>query len=237
MVRSFLGRLGFADAVTVGNAALGTVATIAVTVDPLLAARLLLVAAMADGLDGVIARRRGGTSVGPYLDSLADVASFAVAPAVLIGLTGIDRWSLGDRPVLFVGSLLVPALFVALAVVRLGVYTDEEAHKPTTSGVQTTLAATIIAAGVLAGVVDAASLLGLGAVMAVLMVTPIRYPDLHPQDALVMGGVQAFAILLTGRPGEVFAFALLFLALGYTILGPWFYWREVTEETGSESHG
>jgi CDP-diacylglycerol--serine O-phosphatidyltransferase len=39
-----------------------------------------------------------------------------------------------------------------------------------------------------------------------------------------MGVVQGLAIVLRGRPGEVFAFALLFLALAYLTLGPRFYW-------------
>ena len=80
----FLGQLGLADAVTVANAAVGFVAAAVAVGDPTLAARLVLLAAIADGLDGVIARARGGTPVGDYLDSLADVASFGVAPAVLV---------------------------------------------------------------------------------------------------------------------------------------------------------
>jgi CDP-diacylglycerol--serine O-phosphatidyltransferase len=52
-------------------------------------------------------------------------------------------------------------------------------------------------------------------VLAVLMVSTITYPDLHAQDALVMGVVQILAILLSGYYGRVFAFALLFLALAY----------------------
>lgn len=227
MGRAFLGRLGVADVVTVGNAALGLLAVVAVKTDPGLAARVVLLAAVADGLDGVLARRFGGTSVGPYLDSLADVASFAVAPAVLVAHFGTTAWPVGSRPLLFGFTLVVTALFVALAVVRLGVYTAEETHVKTTSGVQTTLAATIIAAAVLAGMGGAALFVGLTAVLGPLMVTPIRYPDLHAQDALVMGSVQGLAVVLPGRLGEVFAFALLFLALGYMMLGPWFYWRDI----------
>ena len=51
----FVGRLGVADAVTATNAALGFLATAAAVVDPGLAARLVLLAAIADGLDGVVA--------------------------------------------------------------------------------------------------------------------------------------------------------------------------------------
>ncbi|WP_101296479.1 protein sorting system archaetidylserine synthase [Halegenticoccus soli] len=223
----FAGRLGLADAVTVSNAALGFLAAVAATVEPNLAARLILLAAMADGLDGVIARKVGGTPAGEYLDSLADVASFGVAPAILVASVVRGAWSLESEPLLFAAGIACPALFVAMAVVRLGLYTAYDGDAESTEGVQTTLAATILAAGVLAGwFVGPAALVGLTALLAALMVTTVNYPDLHWQDALVMGVVQALAVLLTGFPGEVFAFGLLFVALAYLFLGPRFYWRK-----------
>ena len=224
----FLSRLGVADVVTAGNAALGLLAALAATFDPGVAARLVLLAAVADGLDGVLARKYGGTPVGPHLDSLADVASFGVAPAVLVAVIATGEWTWASSPALFVASAVVPAVYVSMAVVRLAVYNVEDEGEKTTHGVQTTLAATVIAAGTLAEIGSPPLLLGLAAVLAVLMVTPIRYPDLHWRDALVMGVVQAGAILLGGLPGGVFAFALLFLALGYMTLGPRFYWRDVS---------
>lgn len=67
-------------------------------------------------------------------------------------------------------------------------------------------------------------LVGLSAVMAALMLSDVTYPDLHAQDALVMGVVQGLAIVCSGTLGEGFSFGLLFLALGYLFLGPRFYW-------------
>ncbi|MFD1684761.1 protein sorting system archaetidylserine synthase [Halobellus litoreus] len=227
----FVGRVGLADAVTVSNAALGFLAAVAATVDVELAARLLLLAAIADALDGVVARRRGGTDVGPYLDSLADVASFGVAPALLVSMAVSTSWGLtGWRGLL---ALTGGALFVAAAVTRLGLYTAYDSDAAETEGVQTTLAATIIGATVLAGFTSPIVLVPLVYLLTALMLAPITYPDLHAQDALVMGIVQAAAILLGGRMGERlvgaigegFAFGLLFLSLAYLFLGPRFYWR------------
>ena len=220
----FVGRLGLADAVTVSNAALGFLAAVAATVDPHLAARVILLAAIADGLDGVVARKMGSTPAGEYLDSLADVASFGVAPALLVATVAANAWPTSDAPVRYAAGVALPALFVAMAVVRLGLYTAYDKGSET-QGVQTTLAATVLSAGVLAGFVSAGVLVGLTGLLAVLMVTTVTYPDLHAQDALVMGVVQALAILLRGEPGEVFAFGLLFLSLAYLFFGPKFYWR------------
>jgi CDP-diacylglycerol--serine O-phosphatidyltransferase len=220
----FVGRLGLADAVTVSNAMLGFLAAFVATRDAGLAARIVLLAAVMDGLDGVVARKRGGTLAGPYLDSLADVASFGVAPALLVTSRAADAWSWGADPLALGLALLVPAVYVAMAVTRLGLYTAYDSDAAETKGVPSTLAATVLSAGVLAGFVGPALLVALSGLLAGLMVTRITYPDLHPQDALVMGVVQTLAILLRGRPGEAFAFALLFLALAYLFFGPRFYW-------------
>jgi CDP-diacylglycerol--serine O-phosphatidyltransferase len=224
----FVGRLGLADAVTVGNAGLGFLAAVAATVDANLAARVILLAAIADALDGVVARKVGSTPAGTYLDSLADVASFGVAPALLVACIAKARWSLTDPTAVpaLVASVGLPALFVVMAVIRLGLYTAYDTDVDETQGVQTTLAATVLAATVLAGFGDALVLVPLTFVLAVLMVTTITYPDLHAQDALVMGVVQFAAIVSRGWYGRGFAYALLFLALGYLVLGPAFYWRE-----------
>jgi len=44
---------------------------------------LILAAAVVDGLDGVVARKIECSPIGKYLDSLADMVSFGVAPAIV----------------------------------------------------------------------------------------------------------------------------------------------------------
>lgn len=96
MIRSF----ALADVVTLGNASCGTAAIFACLawLDSKtdgwlwLALGLLPIALICDILDGSIARwRRKHSPLGADLDSLADVVSFGVAPAVLgftLGLRG-----------------------------------------------------------------------------------------------------------------------------------------------------
>ncbi|MGQ3328994.1 protein sorting system archaetidylserine synthase [Halorubrum sp. FL23] len=248
----FVGRLGLADAVTVANAAVGFLAVVAAAVDPRLAARLILLAAVADGLDGVVARHRGSTDAGPYLDSLADVASFGVAPAALVAFVVLDARAFATEPVFVAASVAVAALFVSMAVARLGMYTAYDTDERETVGVPTTLAATVLAAAVIAGYTAPPLLVAATAAFALLMGSTVTYPDLHAQDALVMGVVQAAVILtpvghmvtslLPTWIGEGFAFALLFLSAGYLVLGPRFYWgdgiqspRDVDDATDADA--
>lgn len=225
----FVGRLGVADAVTVANAALGFLAVVAASFEPGLAARLVLLAAIADGLDGVVARALGSTPAGEYLDSLADVASFGVAPAVIVFAVARQHWGLTELSVTTVAAFCVPALFVAMAVVRLGLYTAYEVGNDHTVGVPTTLGATVLAASVLAGVGDPVLLLGATAAFAYLMVTRVTYPDLYVRDALTMGALQALAVLVPTAFDRAFPRLLLVAALAYLVLGPRFYWRDVDE--------
>ncbi|NUB91772.1 protein sorting system archaetidylserine synthase [Haloterrigena sp. SYSU A121-1] len=239
MLPRFVGRLGVADAVTVSNAALGFVAVVVAFVDIALAARLILLAAVADGLDGILARRYGGTDVGPYLDSLADVASFAVAPAVVAFVVVTDSLELGFDAV--TGELLLTtgtcALFVAMAVTRLGMYTAFDVSGNYTEGIQTTLAATIIGAAILAGTTDPWLVLAVTGAFCYLMVSRIEYPDLLARDAAIMGVVHVLAILIPEFAGHTFPYALLTLGIAYMTLSPWFYWREEAQATAPDAHG
>jgi archaetidylserine synthase len=75
------------DLFTLLNAALGFSALLAAArMDqsaPQAAVIFILLAAMADGLDGFLARRVGSSPLGASLDSLADLVSFGAAPAFL----------------------------------------------------------------------------------------------------------------------------------------------------------
>jgi CDP-diacylglycerol---serine O-phosphatidyltransferase len=76
------------------------------------AAVLLLFAMLFDLLDGRVARlTRTQSSFGLQLDSLADVISFGVAPALLVYKTALNRYP--------VAGLLAAFFFVACGVIRL----------------------------------------------------------------------------------------------------------------------
>lgn len=223
-------RLGLADVMTLLNAVLGVAAmTVAVVGEPRLVAQLILLAAVADGLDGIIARQRGGTNVGPYLDSMADIVSFGTAPALFLFVAVRDVWAPltpTGEPLQFALVTAVAALFVVFSLVRTGLYTVYVGPDENRPGIQNTLAASILAAGFLAGLTTVPLLLGAAAVLSVLMVAPVPYPKLAARDALAMGVVQMGAILLPTAFSRVFPRVLLVAALAYLLLAPRFYWEE-----------
>lgn len=221
-------RLGVADAVTLANATLGVVAmAVAVMGKPVLVAQLILLAAVADGLDGIIARQYGGTAVGPYLDSMADIVSFGTAPALFVFVVAREHWGpfSGDL-FLFAVAVGVASVFVVFSLVRTVLYTVYVGADENRPGIQNTLASSILAAAYLAGITTVSIILLATVVLSVLMVAPVAYPKLAARDAFVMGIVQMGAILVPAAFSRVFPRLLLVAAMAYLLLAPRFYWEE-----------
>ena len=227
-----LDRLGWADAMTLLNAAIGVLALAAAVLgEVLLVAQLILLAAVADGLDGVIARRFGSTEVGPYLDSMADIVSFGTTPAIFVFVAAREEfrdgvWTLSEEPELAAVAGIVAAGFVVFSLVRTALYTVYVGEDETRPGIQNTLASSILAVAYLAGLTNVPALLVATVVLSVLMVAPVPYPKLRDRDAIVLGALQMAAILLPAVLERVFPRALLLFALAYLTLGPRYYWGD-----------
>jgi CDP-diacylglycerol--serine O-phosphatidyltransferase len=219
-------RLGVADVVTLLNAALGVVAMAAALVgEPEWVARLILLAAVTDALDGIIARKHDSTEVGPYLDSMADIVSFGTAPGLFLFAVVQDVWGpVSGEPLEFAAGAAAATIFVIFSLVRTALYTVYVGPDETRPGIQNTLASTLLVTAYLAGVSSVPVLLGVSVVVSVLMVAPVPYPKISARDASVMGVVQIGAIVAPAVFYRVFPRALLVAALAYLLLAPRFYW-------------
>jgi len=119
---SMLREFALADLITLGNASCGTASiflALNYAVEPetpayiWVAFALLPIALILDFLDGYVARwRKKKSMLGADLDSLSDIVSFGVAPAVL-------AWALGMRGGLDMAVLI---FFVACGISRLARY-------------------------------------------------------------------------------------------------------------------
>jgi CDP-diacylglycerol--serine O-phosphatidyltransferase len=205
------------------------------------AAGFIGVAIVLDMLDGRIARMTGTTSAfGLEFDSLADVVSFGVAPAVLAfawGLQPLGRlgWAAGF-------------LFVAAAAVRLARFNIQAGTvdkrffvgmpSPPAAGVP---AATVFAypAG-LSGPWEALAVLAIVLVPAVLMVSTVRFRsfknfDLHSRRSypVLLLLALGFVVLVAQPEAALVVLAYFYLASG--LVG--FVWgrlqRRRPEETGA----
>lgn len=191
--------------------------------DPGAAALAIGFAILADLVDGRVARFAAATSdFGRELDSLADLCSFGVAPAVLAYTWALQRWEQT--------GWLVAALFVVCAAIRLARFNVGRLDSDPRFyvGLPSPAAAAVIGAVVYAwpqvppGEVAAVSALGGVLTLALLMNSPVRFLSFkaltgrraHSHRTLVV--VAAFIVAAVAEPVIMF----LFLAGGYALHPP-----------------
>jgi CDP-diacylglycerol---serine O-phosphatidyltransferase len=158
---------------TVGNLFLGIIAIIMVFNEkPGMAAVMVLIAMLLDGVDGRVARALNAQSeFGKELDSLSDVISFGVAPAFIMYVVAFQDLS----PAL---AWIVTAIFPicgALRLARFNVITSNAGYFiglpiPAAGGVLATLA-------LFKDDIPVSVLLTCSLVLSFLMVSTVRYPN------------------------------------------------------------
>ena len=183
------------------------------------AAIALFIAALLDRVDGWVARLTGTSSdFGVQLDSLADIISFGMAPALVAYM-----WALSSLPRPW---SLAPFLYVAAGAVRLARFNIQAPtlDKRYFAGLPIPAAACVLAACVfyspgkvtdpLASILVAV----LVATLAVLMVSKIRYRsfkeiDLRSRIRWVMVSLMALAYLVVAASPQLVGLILSFTYL------------------------
>lgn len=115
--------LTFADVFSLLNGCLGFLAIIILfsfitSFDVIRASfSFILLALLADGLDGIIARKKRASELGEYLEAMADMISMGIAPSVFVFKVYYDSGSSG----LFLqfAFIIVLILFVICSIIRL----------------------------------------------------------------------------------------------------------------------
>lgn len=193
-----------------------------------LAAVLIAVSILMDIADGFVARKVGATSpFGIQLDSLADLISFGVAPAVLI-----HTWALPELPIAAWLAAFLWLMCAAFRLARFNVTTDPTADKRYFIGLPSPGAAAVVMATIFALETPRigprpftfALPLAISVIPALLMVTTIRFRSfrnlLAPRGRGGLLASVALAVLVIA--GLVFApgHTGLIIAYGYVLQAP-----------------
>ncbi|MCF6364681.1 MAG: CDP-alcohol phosphatidyltransferase family protein [Bacteroidales bacterium] len=110
----------------------------------------ILIAIVFDFLDGFVARLTDSVSkIGKQLDSLADIVSFGIAPAVIVfqmlkGALEIKDFSL-DLPFTDILLMMMPVLLIVAAALRLAKFTADDKQKTVFLGLATPVSALFFA--------------------------------------------------------------------------------------------
>jgi CDP-diacylglycerol--serine O-phosphatidyltransferase len=167
------------DFMTLGNALFGMMAIFsACSGHGDLAFILILFAAIADGMDGFLARRLGSSDVGEYLDSLADAISFGVAPAcTLYFIYGFIH------PYIMA---IVACFYLFCGILRLARFNTKQKSIPDFEGLPITAAAVVISSYLLIAdrYVHFYGVITIMLLLSFLMVSEYPYPKLRGSKAM-----------------------------------------------------
>lgn len=204
---------------------------------------MVLMAMIADMLDGQLARRvKGTSSFGGQLDSLCDMISFGVAPAFLmLKILDCELRAVGFADESFLQRFIwmAAAAYISCTAIRLARFNveneaDESAHM-SFMGLPTPAAAGVIVSLVIfhqeifrtLAIICALPFVALG--MSILMVSRIRYPHVLNQ---YLRGKQPFAHLIRALLLLVFlycylqaALVLLFCGFAASSFVKWLYYK------------
>lgn len=168
------------DFVTLLNALCGVVAIILVTNGfTYLAPLLILIAAVADGVDGHIARKFTSSEIGGNLDSLADAISFGAAPVIITySLTGTNAQ-----------YILLPAMlfYFICGILRLARFNTMHQETNAFNGLPITAGGIAVSAYLLMGETffNVYAMAALALVLGILMVSNITYIKARNKKILI----------------------------------------------------
>jgi archaetidylserine synthase len=209
--------LSLADLITILNAVLGFLAILLVFSNQFpLAAAFILLGLLADGLDGMVARRRGNGPMGQFLETIADMLSLAVAPLLLLYIINYDAVS---------SQLSFHLLFIAVSVFILVCSMIRLSSFPTLKekqffvGLPTSINAIFLVTCSLLNV-DLWYILPFLVLFAVLMISPVRFPKQGGRGDLLAAVFIIWAILLLFLSRAFAPVVLLVGLLLYLVGGP-----------------
>jgi CDP-diacylglycerol--serine O-phosphatidyltransferase len=209
--------LSIADLVTLLNAMLGFLALLLVFSNEFqLAASLILLGLLADGLDGMVARRLGNGKIGEYLEPLADMISLSVAPLVLF--YKIYYESVVSQPSLYLLLGVVIVFSLLCSIIRLSSFSLLK-EKQFFIGLPVSASAVFL---VLTSFLIPEIWLALAGILlfSVAMVSSIRFPKPGLKVNLLAAVFIVATILLDSLYYNIAPLLLLAALLSYIILGP-----------------
>jgi len=184
--------LKLSDLFSLLNAMLGFGALLAAhNGESILSASMIILAAISDGIDGVVARRNGPGYLGENLDSLADLVSFGAAPAFFVVTAFNMNWE----------GWILGGLYLICSILRLARYVASEKNDQFFEGLPIPAAGMILAASVLLG--TPLVTLPLMLIISILMISSIYYPKIRDfRVAATLGLLFLIIALIFGSQGS-----------------------------------
>ncbi len=209
--------LSLADVVSLTNAGFGFLAIIMASLGEMwFSFSFILIALLADGLDGMVARKTGHSELGDYMEAMADMISLGVAPSFFVYTIYHDAvsWCIYYHSYLLI-TLIV---FLSLSIIRLASFHILK-DKKFFVGLPASISAIIII--ILAFFeIEFLYILPVSIIISLAMISNVHFP----KPGLKIDAIAAILIILTLIFGKnyygIAPLLLITTLVTYIILGP-----------------
>ena len=224
MQKSMIKLVSIADVISLSNLIFGFFAIIFLISDFItnedlklrISFSFILLALLADGLDGIVARKTKKSDIGEYLESIADMTSLIIAPSIFIYFAYHDFLTTNEYYQIYL--LLAFILFLSLGAIRLAsfhVMKKKEFFLGLPASV-TTIILLVLSYLEISFILIFTVIL----ILSIAMISNIRFP----KPDLKINAIASILIILsiiTGKEFYGFAPILLVIAIFlYSIVGP-----------------
>ena len=218
---SMIKLLSIADAITLTNATLGFLAIFLVLSNEFhLAASLIFLGLLADGLDGMVARHTRTGQIGESLESIADMITLSIAPLLLFYKVYSVSVASPLLQHLVLGGVLVFSFLCSM--IRLSSFSILK-EKQFFMGLPTSASAIFLVLFSYMNI-DLLYVLPFIIVLGVAMVSRIHFPKPGLKMDLVAAAVIFLIIVLDSMYNNIAPWLLFLVLLVYVVAGP-FYLR------------
>jgi CDP-diacylglycerol--serine O-phosphatidyltransferase len=208
--------LSYADLITLINAIFGFLAIIMIFLEEYrISFSLILLALLADGLDGIVARKTGKGKIGDYLESMADMTSMSIAPMAFVFSTYHQEMSNVYLYTIFLTSLII---FLICSILRLSSFHIMKNHD---YFVGLPASASTIYIVLLANFeIKIIYLMLIILITSILMISNIRFTKLDVRTSIIACLLILSTIILYTDFLSIAPLLLLLLLTVYVIVGP-----------------
>ena len=217
MSKSMISLMSIADYVSLINAVFGFISIIFAYLGEIRFAFIfILLAIVADGLDGIIARKTRESQMGEYLESMADMTSLCIAPAFFTYIIYEDQISCClTKNIVLLGVLLI---YLTLGIIRLASF-HQMKKKDFFIGLPAS-SSTILIIVMAYFKIEILYITILITIISFSMISNIKFPKPSFKINIIAGVLILLTIILNKDFFGIGPIFLVFAILVYTIIGP-----------------
>lgn len=227
MQKSMISLLSVADSISILNAIFGLLSIIVlfgnfdfeISIKLRVSISFILLAILADGLDGIAARKLGKSEIGEILDSMADMTSFVIAPAIFIYFIYSQSFDFFNYSNIYLLVALV--FYLSFGIIRLASFHLMK-EKRYFVGMPTP-ASTIILVIPAYFKIDFIYILPIVVIIGALMASIIRFPKPRTKMDLIATILILLTLIFGKNYYGIAPITLLIAILFYVILSPIYY--------------